>query len=280
MSLRLIISAASASHHKKGQGGTVMEMQTTLLENKHLLDFNPVEFGQQQCDPLYSFRYKNIQNYLIHYVVSGKGTLYKNDVKYEVCEGEAFLIKKNETTHYIADKKDPWHYIWVVFNGNLAEKFKELDDVFRAPGKIFEKMLHVLEPVNMKEEYLASQLFALYIYLFGEQNSSENYVNKVKNFIDLKYMENIKISDIAKLLNINRKYLARLFKEETGITMKEYLTKAKMTRAAELLAEGCTVSETAEILSYSDQSLFSTSFYKFYGKYPSAMRKHSAKEQP
>lgn len=62
--------------------------------------------------------------------------------------------------------------------------------------------------------------------------------------------------------------------------MKEYLTKAKMTRAAELLAEGFTVSETAEILSYSDQLLFSTSFYKFYEKYPSAMRKHSAKEQP
>ena len=56
-----------------------MEMNTLFLENKHFKDFNPLDFGQQQCEPLYTFGYNNIRTYLIHYIISGEGTLHKED---------------------------------------------------------------------------------------------------------------------------------------------------------------------------------------------------------
>jgi len=248
-----------------------MEMQTIYLENKYLRDFNPLDFGQQQCDPLYSFGYNNIKTFLIHYIISGKGTITKGDKTYSAHAGEAFLIRKGESASYIADKDDPWNYIWIRFSGGLSEKFRSLDDVFPAPSKIghiFEKMLHVLTAKNMSEEYLASQLFMLYIALFGNKEPNENYVQKVKNYIDLHYTENIKIGNIADIFNINRKYLARIFKAETGVSMKEYLINEKMRHASELLTSGYTVSEVAEMCGYSSASHFITMYRKKKGKTP------------
>ena len=255
------------------RGECTMEMNTIFLQNKHFKDFNPLDFGQQQCDPLYSFGYNNIRTYLIHYIISGEGTLYKNGQVYHVHAGEAFLIRKGETAHYIADEKNPWNYIWIRFSGELSDKFKTLNDVFPAPGDIFNKMLRVLNTNTMSEEFLASTLFSLYIELFSAKPTYESHVYKVKNYIELHYAEDIKISNLADLLNINRKYLAKIFKIETGYTMKEYLVRTKMRYAAELILNGHTVSEVSEMLSYSDSSVFSTAFYRHFGYYPTELKK-------
>lgn len=250
-----------------------MEMNTLFLENKHFKDFNPLDFGQQQCEPLYTFGYNNIRTYLIHYIISGEGTLHKEDATYKVHAGDAFLIRKGETAHYVADSKDPWNYIWIRFSGELSSEFGSLDDVFQVSSNVFEKMLHVLDRKTMCEEYLASTLFSLYIELFSAQTTYENHVQKAKNYIDLHYAEDIKISNIADLLNINRKYLAKIFKLETGYTMKEYLTRIKMRYASEMIMAGNTINETSELLSYSDPSVFSTAFFRHYGYYPTKLKK-------
>lgn len=58
----------------------------------------------------------------------------------------------------------------------------------------------------------------------------EEYDLQIKNYIDANYMYNIKISDIAKDVNLDRKYLARIYKLKTGYTMKKHIIKNEWKR--------------------------------------------------
>lgn len=252
--------------------GDNMYRRTLIIENKHFFDLNPLGFGEYICLPGYEYGYENINYYLIHYVVSGKGKFIYNDNEYDIEPGKIFIIKKEETAKYKADKLNPWHYIWISFDGNLANNFNDLSyPVLPFNSDIFINMLKIFDLNKMAEEYLAAYLFLLFREIFSEK-SSENYVEKIKNYINMNYMKKIKISEIAMGLNLNRKYLSRIFKEKTGMTMQQYLLITKMTHAKSLLSKGFNVSQTAAMLSYEDQFVFSKAFKKYYGYSPSAIK--------
>ena len=69
---------------------------------------------------------------------------------------------------------------------------------------------------------------------------------------------------------INGRDLNDFFKRETGLSPKEYLTRRRMERACELLAEQkLTPSEAAVRCGYGDLFQFSKAFKKFTGLPPS-----------
>ena len=86
-------------------------------------------------------------------------------------------------------------------------------------------------------------------------------------------MENVTISGIAESLGLNRKYLARIFKESRGISMQEYLISKRLHEAKKLLLSGYGASESAYMVGYSDPFGFSKAFKRKYGVPPSAVKK-------
>ena len=108
-------------------------LEGTDRHGRYLFNFNTcqdlalLEIGDQQCSPLYAFG-PNIRNeYIFHYVVSGKGCGYASALQrkrteyslrnVEVNAGEGFLLEPHTAHMYRADENDPWHYIWIVFTG-------------------------------------------------------------------------------------------------------------------------------------------------------------------
>ena len=51
-----------------------------------------VESGEEKCLPLHTYGYGSRAFYLIHYVVSGKGTLFANGKRYDLTSGQSFII--------------------------------------------------------------------------------------------------------------------------------------------------------------------------------------------
>ena len=70
------------------------------------------------------------------------------------------------------------------------------------------------------------------------------------------------------VVGLERHYLARLFKQKTGGTLKEYITEKRMEEAAQLLEAGNTVGYTAQMIGYSDPFVFSKTFKKRFGMPP------------
>lgn len=81
------------------------------------------------------------------------------------------------------------------------------------------------------------------------------------------------MGDISTALMINQTYLRRMFKEETGKTLSEYITAYRMQKARELITtSGRKLVEVAELVGYNDVSYFSNCFKKHYGISPSQLR--------
>lgn len=246
------------------------------LANKHFAELNPVDFGEEACKPNHSYGPAIRRYVLIHYVLDGCGVFTNERGAHKVMPGSAFIIRPEEVTVYAADKETPWHYIWVGFDGALATRFYTLPDVFTPPHGTFEKLLRVTEYRDTAEEYLAGRLFELYARLFSNEKAEENYIPRIRNYVENYYSSPCRIGDIASSLGLERHYLSRLYKEKTGETLKDYITNKKLTEAKALLRDGHSVADAAAMVGYTDQFLFSKTYKKVMGYAPSEEKEKEA----
>ncbi len=254
-----------------------MDYYEAILQNKNFIDFNPLAFGFCTCPANRALSISDRHYCLIHYIVSGKGTLYINNTSYTVKENQIFIIPKNTINSYIADNDDPWTYIWIGFDGRLASQFKNLPPVIDFHSDLFNKMTLVSDIGSMQEEFLAGKLFELYSVLFS--NNSIDIVVSIKNYINSNYMSpNISVEKIALTLHLNRSYLTRYFKQNTGITIQAYLIQTRISHACKLLQSGLSVTNTANMVGYLDVFNFSKIFKKHVGISPSDYRHSNSHE--
>ena len=100
-----------------------------------------------------------------------------------------------------------------------------------------------------------------------------NVIERIERLIGERYRENLTAAEIAAGVYLSPTYVSLLFKQETGETLFEYLTKVRIERAKELLLDPQTkFYEVSEAVGYSDPSHFSKVFKKMTGLTPSAFR--------
>jgi len=250
-----------------------MQENSFLLTNRHLQDLNPVIAGTHDCDPGYGIQPAIRKYTLIHYVFRGKGTLFNPEGAHPVKAGQAFLIRQGEIANYRADPDDPWYYCWIGFDGTLSAKFDTLPSLLTPPESIFLQIIKAAESPSDAEYRMAAELFRLYAELFSGHLRQNPHVRQVENYIRLSYMRPLRISQIAKQLNLDRRYLSRLFKEKTGISIQQYLLQVRMEAADQYLRRGYSVRESARMSGYEDISNFSKLYKKHFGRSPAAQRK-------
>lgn len=98
-------------------------------------------------------------------------------------------------------------------------------------------------------------------------------ITEIMRIIQQHYSDNLTIADIASQVYLAKTYICLLFKQETGETINEYITRVRMEKAKELLEE--TDRKLAEICSaigYAEPSYFTKQFRKYTGMNPSDYR--------
>jgi two-component system, response regulator YesN len=86
----------------------------------------------------------------------------------------------------------------------------------------------------------------------------------------------IAIRDLALEFNLSASYLQRLFKQETGVAMGEWLSEKRLQRAAHLLGNSyMSVKEIAHAVGYEHVSSFIRAFERRFGQAPVCYRKLS-----
>lgn len=243
-----------------------------VLEDKKFTELSPVTAGMEKCTPDKSFGPCIRDFYLIHFIEKGSGTFVSPKGEYRVSEGNAFLIRPGEICTYTTDKENPWTYLWIGFDGKLAKDFEMHETVFGYDQAVTDEIKNVFDLSGGAEEYLAGVLFKLYAEIFGEKEK-QDYASRVKGYINANYMKNISISEISDIMNVNRKYLARIFKEKAGVSMKQFLIDKRLKEAKRLLEKGYGVEETGIMTGYADGFTFSKAFKKKYGVSPVFFKK-------
>ena len=120
-------------------------------------------------------------------------------------------------------------------------------------------------------------LFMLLLHRFMETaiyatNSTVNdtRIRKVLRHISSHFSDKITVKNMASLCNLNTVYFGTLFKQETGMSMLQYLTKTRIKYAENLLRSGgFRVHEAAERCGFSDINHFYRHFKHICGFAPS-----------
>ena len=239
-----------------------------MLVDKKFSDLNPIVFGYEKCNANHS--HTALRNYyLIHYIVSGKGKVDCHGKSYNVKQNQAFLAKPDDLLYYKADEIDPWHYIWIGFDGKLAKKFDEIEEpVIDFETNIFGEMLEAVSIKNTAEEFLAGKLFLYYSQIFDEKKQHD-YIRSILSYIDVRFSYfDCTVGKIAEYVGLEKHYMSRIFKLKTGKTVKGYIIEKRMKNSRQLLEKGYDVKTVAELSGFSDQFSFSKAFKNFYGISP------------
>lgn len=241
-------------------------------------DIRPIFAGMSQCKSLHSYGPAVRSHCIIHYCVKGKGIFRDKEGTYQVRAGQAFIINPDEITFYQADEKDPWLYIWIAFSGNVCERIKALPPIIYVKnGSVFEEIRNLVnDGVCFPEKYLVCLIRLFEEILPPSPDDMPGYAFRAKEYIKLHYMEDISVEQIAESLNIDRRYLLRLFKKEFGITLVNHIIRTRLGAAYDFLRAGFNVNRAAVMCGYTDAYNFSKMFKKYHGISPSEVKPEKA----
>lgn len=261
--------------------------------------------GIERCTPDKFFGPSVREDYHVHFILHGKGTLEIGGKSYKLQRGQIFVIPPDVETYYYSDPEDPWHYTWVSFGGTRAGYFLEkagitaenpVRDTYIEPERFLElteKILnhHELTVANeLLRTSLLYEIIALLVDSENQQKSKEGadevydyspdvYVNTAIEYIGEHY-PHTKVSEIAAYIGISRYYLTHIFKEKLHVSPQEFLLNYRMEQANRLLrTTGLSVQAVSEKVGYENPLTFSKTFKNKFGLSPKKYREKMKREE-
>ena len=261
--------------------------------------------GIERCTPDKFFGPSVREDYHVHFILHGKGTLEIGGKSYKLQRGQIFVIPPDVETYYYSDPEDPWHYTWVSFGGTRAGYFLEkagitaenpVRDTYIEPERFLElteKILNHHELTVANELLRTSLLYEIIALLVESQNQQKSkegeeevydyspdvYVNTAIEYIGEHY-PHTKVSEIASYIGISRYYLTHIFKEKLHASPQEFLLNYRMEQANRLLrTTGLSVQAVSEKVGYENPLTFSKTFKNKFGLSPKKYREKMKREE-
>ncbi len=254
-------------------------------------------FFYQTLEPGYSFPGEEHNFYEINYVVSGNLGLACGSREFEMSAGHAYIIKP-----------DVFHRSWVLgtndvkvvvisFDLDIKDGIDFEDSIYTIDSigaDLFEILIkeskNFFLSTNSKEEFFLTQiervplggaqiikiiLEAILILMLRESNPivpvstfrSQVYFKAIE-YMNENITESLTLEQIAGSCGVSKSLLAKVFQKYVGVGAMYYFTDMKIKHSKKLLLQGYTMSQIAEMLSFSSQNYYSAVFKKFAGISP------------
>lgn len=273
-----------------------MDGEYRTLSNQGI-ETNVLFFGQEKCLPNYFFKGNNVrQNYIIHYIQSGKGTFsVANQHTVTLKAGDLFVLPKGIPCFYQADGQDPWSYFWIGFSGvkiqtmlansKLNNKYflhqVQGSHTYKSLTELFKAAHHNSSLAN--DVLIESLIYKFFYHLITEypekvtaKNSDED-LHVAVNYLEQNFANtSCTISSLCHDLYVSRSYLYNIFKNNLNISPLKFLTQLRMEKAKQLLSNSdYTVRQITNVVGYTDEFTFSKAFKRYTGLSPKYYRKKS-----
>lgn len=128
-------------------------------------------------------------------------------------------------------------------------------------------------------EECKSQMISAYCR-FVQTNRLDQYsplVRKAITYIRIHLADQLTLARIAKGIRVSPSYLSRLFNQETGDSISNFITKARVEKAAGLLSlSGMSIQNIAFYVGFGDLNYFSRCFKKYKRMTPTEFRASSS----
>jgi len=229
--------------------------------------------------------------YVVHYIISGRGTFLVDGVTYHLHAGQGFLIQPHVRSLYVADDQDPWQYVWLGFSGPAADQLV-LSAGFTPQEPIFDLTGHPQPLSDCVQAVLArpqdnvadslwrvGQLYQFFSLVAGTQKRGATaslgnpYINAALVEMRQHIGEPLTVTQLAQAVGLNRSYFSDLFKATVGVPPVQYLNDFRLTLACHYLeASTLPIQAIATRCGYQRTEAFNHRFKRRYGVAPSAYR--------
>ncbi|WP_042167791.1 helix-turn-helix transcriptional regulator [Paenibacillus gorillae] len=236
-----------------------------------------------------------LNNFNIHYVVSGKGFVELDGVVHELHAGEAVLYFPLQKQRYYSSQDEPWDVRWLHFYGGSGLHDYLLEQGFhksplwtlQQPASLIqahEELLEEAETHRMLRPSHLSMLTYAVLTAFVEQAAALNRgkaatsADRIMELLPLMQQEAVQpfvLDEWADRLGVTTYYFCKLFKSATRMTPMAFITRCRLQAAKQWLLEreDISIGQIAEEAGYPSVSYFNKRFMEHEGMTPTAYRR-------
>jgi AraC-like DNA-binding protein len=195
-------------------------------------------------------------------------------------EARAFMAYARE--HVPAGALRALWFEIVVLLVNRVRQFGVRADALLEPRQDLRALLAGFADANRQEEQLValSGRAARECGRLRTHYSPRATIQELREYIVSHIAGDLTIAALAQRMHLNAKYLGEVFKQSTGESLGEYVIRARIKRASELLVTtSLKVHVIAEHIGYADPKHFATMFRSINGMSPAEYREHCRTQQ-
>lgn len=277
----------------KNQGKTVL--QEGYLKEKfryfHLRD----TAGQER-----DFHFHEFNKIVI--LVSGKVDYAVENNIYSLKPWDVLLVRHHTIHKAIIDKTEPYERIIIYLDepyfssvlpeAGLTECFSSADEkrnyLLHADEELAGQVGTLIERFEsvdgngklenaMRDTVIMQLLIILNIYsealLVPVKSVHNEKLEMVLTYINTNICEELNIDELAKIMFLSRYHFMRVFKENVGCTVHDYIRQRRLLNASRLIREGMDSSAAAEKSGFGDYSSFYRAFKSTFGVSPRSLKR-------
>lgn len=237
----------------------------------------------------------------ITYVLSGRAKVISDNCCEDIFSGQIHFIKKESSHKFEVYPSEDFRYICVGFipdmNDEIMKKFysqikgrkyfvTDDDSTLKKLSSLMVDESYDWDGYSeiMISQYLSQIIVNLSRILSGkskkitvknnESSMAGNTIYRILRYIDREYINIESVKDVSESLSYSEYYISHLFREKMGITIKDYITRKKVTHACELLKTSpLGIEEISEHLNFASSHSFRRAFKTVTGVSPREYKK-------
>ncbi|WP_309120919.1 AraC family transcriptional regulator [Paenibacillus sp.] len=256
-------------------------------------------WGKARCEIGWDWSPAPLPDYDLWYVVTGRGELRLGERAYPLRKGACVLLHPQDRPQAVQDPDDRLTVVFIHFrlepalpHGEeaLPERAVYLKETYEFEW-LLHRMLDCLYQPRLwgEDEFDGLMKLALLSLLRASRDRTEaspsrkeeSAVRRVVQYIREHAGQRLTREELARQAALSPEYLSRVFKASVGVSLKEYITQARLERAVVLLAEtSMNVSQVSDSVGYSSVFQFSKQFKRRYGVPPSSFMRGAFQARP
>ena len=229
----------------------------------------------------------------VSYMIEGKS--------YELKPYDIVLVRHNDMHQLSVDNREIYERIIVYISPNFMNAYKtysydlnfcfqkakeEQSNVLRIPSleksSLFRSIVRLEK--SFADEGYATELYRQVLFLefmvhlnraalknhleFIDTENNHSKVSEILQYINDHLTDELSIDRIADNFFVSKYYMMRQFKQETGYTMGNYISRKRLLLAKELILSGIPSTQACFDCGYKDYSTFSRAYKRFFSESP------------
>ncbi len=235
--------------------------------------------------------------YEVLFVLTGEGNFCVEGNSYPFRSQRIFVTKTGETHVMQLCSEKPYERVAVHFSKSLIPEYAAFLSAplqTRRLGTNNAYDFHKLEPsatlmTTIPDSYRGDQLKTFIVarllaflcdlsaaYQVTNNNTVKASGSPIQNalgYITLHIFDDISLDDVARAAYLSRSQLCRLFREQLGTTVFEYIRAKRLLAAKEMLANGLDAASVSQKCNFGSYSTFYRNYVSFFGKSPGIYKK-------